>query len=74
MFALSYAMLVTLLRNGAISMDEAEAMARGLEQDGAPDAAHEVRAAMIEALGEEPAHWARNNVVALVPNSDGGKS
>lgn len=72
MSALSYAMLVTLLRNGAISMDEA--MARGLEQDGAPDAAHEVRAAMIEALGEEPAHWARNNVVALFPNSDGGKS
>lgn len=66
---------VQLIRNGTFGHADAEEVARRLDDEGHDDAAHAVRAALIEAFGEQPADERRAGMV-LVPRlrlgSDGG--
>lgn len=67
--------VVQLIRNGTFDNTDAEEIARRLDEEGEADAAHAVRAAVIEAAGEQPAEERRRNMV-LVPRlhlgPDGG--
>lgn len=83
MDAASYLLLVTLIRNGTLEQGEAEAMARQLDHDGEPDAAHVVRSAIIEAAAGDPADWHRAQIKSAdivhipfydMPRPDGGNS
>lgn len=69
--AASYLLLVTLIRNGTLSQGEVEAMARQLVHDGEAEAAHEIRAALIEAAAGDDADWQRTRLSIV---SDGGNS
>lgn len=67
--------IVQLIRRGMFDHSDAEEIARRLDDEGQGDAAHAVRAALIEAFGEQPADERRANMV-LVPRlklgPDGG--
>ncbi len=69
--------IVQLVRNGTFDITDAEEIARRLDDEGEGDAAHAVRAAVVEALGEQPAEERRRAMV-LVPRvhlgPDGGNS
>lgn len=69
--------IVQLVRNGTFDITDAEEIARRLDDEGEGDAAHAVRAAVIEAVGEQPADERRRAMV-LVPRvhlgPDGGNS
>lgn len=70
MDAASYLLLVTLLRNGTLTHGDVEAMARQLDHEGESDRAHDVRSALVEAMGDGP-EWHRARLT-IVP--DGGNS
>lgn len=79
MEALSYAMLVQMIRAGVLDADDVEAMASQLDRDEEHDAAIRARAALIEGSADDNATWQRGKVVMiprmhLVPPSDGGNS
>ena len=69
--------IVQLVRNGTFGITDAEEIARRLDDEGEGDAAHAVRAAVVEAVGEQPAEERRRAMV-LVPRvylgPDGGNS
>lgn len=69
--------IVQLIRNGTFDTTDAEEIARRLDDEGEGDAAHAVRAAVVEAVGEQPADERRRAMV-LVPRvhlgPDGGNS
>lgn len=69
--------VVQLIRNGTFGITDAEEIARRLDDEGEPDAAHAVRAALVEAFGEQPVDERRANVV-MIPRikltPDGGNS
>lgn len=69
--------IVQLVRNGTFDITDAEEIARRLDDEGEGDAAHAVRAAVVEAVGEQPAEERRRAMV-LVPRvhlgPDGGNS
>lgn len=69
--------IVQLVRNGTFDITDAEEIARRLDDEGEGDAAHAVRAAVVEAVGEQPAEERRRAIV-LVPRvhlgPDGGNS
>lgn len=75
MDATAFHITVQLIRNGTFDHADAEEVARRLDDEGQDDAAHAVRAAVIEAAGEQPADERRRNMV-LVPRlhlgPDGG--
>lgn len=75
MDATAFHITVQLLRNGTFDTTDAEEVARRLDDEGEGDAAHAVRAAIVEAMGEQPAEERRRNMV-LVPRihlgPDGG--
>lgn len=69
--------VVQLIRNGTFDHADAEEIARRLGDEGEPDAAHAVRAALVEAFAEQPVDERRANVV-MIPRvkltPDGGNS
>lgn len=69
--------IVQLVRNGTFDITDAEEIARRLDDEDEGDAAHAVRAAVVEAVGEQPAEERRRAMV-LVPRihlcPDGGNS
>lgn len=69
--------IVQLIRNGTFDTTDAEEIARRLDAEGEDDSAHAVRAALVEAFGEQPADERRANIV-MVPRlhlgPDGGNS
>lgn len=75
MDATAFHITVQLIRNGTFDHADAEEVARRLDDEGQDDAAHAVRAAVVEAISEQPADERRRNMV-LVPRvhlgPDGG--
>lgn len=75
MDATAFHIVVQLIRNGTFDHADAEEVARRLDDEGEGDAAHAVRAAVVEAISEQPAEERRLNMV-LVPRihlgPDGG--
>ena len=75
MDATAFHITVQLIRNGTFDHADAEEVARRLDDEGQDDAAHAVRAAVVEAISEQPADERRRNMV-LVPrvhlDPDGG--
>ena len=67
--------IVQLVRKGVYDVTDIEEMARRLEDEGEADAAHAVRATLVEAYGEQPVEERRAAMV-LVPRiklgPDGG--
>lgn len=67
--------IVQLVRKGIYDVTDIEEMARRLDDEGEAEAAHSVRATLVEAFGEQPAEERRAAMV-LVPRlhlgPDGG--
>lgn len=61
----SFHTIVQLIRNGTFDTTDAEEIARRLDQEGEADAAHAVRAALVEAFGEQPSEERRANIVMI---------
>lgn len=69
--------IVQLVRNGTFDITDAEEIARRLDDEGEGDAAHAVRAAVVEAVGEQPAEERRRAMVLVQHfhlGPDGGNS
>lgn len=58
--------IVQLIRNGTFDTTDAEEIARRLDDEGEQDRAHAVRAALVEAFGQQPSEERRANIV-LIP-------
>jgi hypothetical protein len=67
--------IIQLIRNGTFGLDDVEEIAERLDEEGEADAAHAVRATLIEAsaptIRESEAEF-RRSLIKLVPQADGG--
>ena len=68
--ALAFHLLKHLIRRGDLDLDDIEAIAADLEAEGQSDAAHECRAAAIEAQALSNADWRRSKLRLV--DTDGG--
>ena len=67
--------IIQLIKNGTFDLDDIEAIAERLEDEGESDAAHSVRAAVIEASAVSAAESEiafRRSRIRVVASSDGG--
>lgn len=71
MDALAYHLLLQLLKRGDLDQADIEAIAARLEEEGEADAAHAVRAALLEADAPSEAEFRRSRM-RLVPDGGNG--
>ena len=69
--ALAFHLLKHLIRKGDLDLDDVEAIASDLEAEGNTQAAHECRAAALEAQAPSNADWRRSKLRLI--DTDGGK-
>lgn len=62
---LAFHTIVQLIRNGTFDATDVEEIARRLDSEREWDRAHAVRAALVEALGEQPSDERRANIVMI---------
>ena len=70
--ALAFHLLKHLIRRGDLDLDDIEAIATELEAEGESQAAHECRAAALEAQAPSNADWRRSKLHLI--KTDGGKA
>lgn len=72
----SFHTIIQLIKNGTLDLDDVEEIAERLDDEGEADAAHSVRAAIVEAsapsLKESEAQFRRSRIKLVSP--DGGNS
>lgn len=70
----AFHIVVQLIRNGTFNTTDAEEIARRLDAEGEGDAAHAVRAALVEAFTEQPSDERRAVISLVSSNIDGGNA